>query len=86
MLIQAEAIQTVFDEYVERHGLEEISEIFRQGSQIEVGRHAAVGSYAERLQACPTGLEESLQVNPADSDPVRASCVEFVLAGLYAKT
>jgi magnesium chelatase subunit I len=32
----------------------------------------------------PRAWEKAFEVNPSDSDAVRASCVEFVLAGLYA--
>ncbi len=35
--IAAEAIRTVFEEYVDRHGLDEIGEIFAHGIKIEVG-------------------------------------------------
>jgi magnesium chelatase subunit I len=32
----------------------------------------------------PPAWEKAFEVNPAASEAVRASCVEFVLAGLYA--
>ena len=32
----------------------------------------------------PKAWEKAFEVNPAESEAVRASCVEFVLAGLYA--
>ena len=32
----------------------------------------------------PKAWEKAFEVNAADDDAVRASCVEFVLAGLYA--
>ena len=35
--IMAEAIRTVFEEYVDEHGLDEIAEIFGKGVKIEVG-------------------------------------------------
>ncbi|HVW37145.1 MAG TPA: magnesium chelatase, partial [Pirellulales bacterium] len=35
--IVAEAVRTVFDEYVDRHGLSEISDVFSKGVKIEVG-------------------------------------------------
>ena len=47
--IMADAIRTVFEEYVDRHGLEEISEIFSQGVKIEVGDMLPSAQYAERL-------------------------------------
>jgi magnesium chelatase subunit I len=40
--------------------------------------------YAKRLKRVPKAWEKAFEVNAADSDAVRASCVEFVLAGLYA--
>jgi magnesium chelatase subunit I len=32
----------------------------------------------------PKAWEKAFEVNAAESEAVRASCVEFVLAGLYA--
>ena len=32
----------------------------------------------------PKAWEKAFEVNPSESEAVRASCVEFVLAGLYA--
>ncbi|MDP6442447.1 MAG: magnesium chelatase [Pirellulaceae bacterium] len=80
----AEAIATVFEEYVDRHGLAEISEIFGKGVKIEVGDMLPSSCYAERLQRVPPVWEKAFEVNVATGDAVRASCVEFVLAGLYA--
>jgi magnesium chelatase subunit I len=82
--IIAEAIRTVFDEYVDRHGMEEISEIFRQGVKIEVGDMLPSSIYAERLQRVPPVWDKAFEVNASGDRAVRASCVEFVLAGLYA--
>lgn len=82
--IQSEAIKTVFDEYVDKHGLEEIASIFSKGMKIEVGDMLPSSHYAERLKRVPPAWEKAFEVN-ASSDPgMRASCVEFVLAGLYA--
>ena len=39
--------------------------------------------YAERVKRVPPVWEKAFEVNPADDLAVRASCVEFVLAGLY---
>jgi magnesium chelatase subunit I len=82
--IQAEAIRTVFDEYVDRHGLDEIAKIFARGVKIEVGDMLPSRQYAERIQRVPKAWEKTFEVNPSDSEAVRASCIEFVLAGLYA--
>ncbi|MBN1512195.1 MAG: magnesium chelatase [Phycisphaerae bacterium] len=83
--ILAEAICTVFDEYVDKHGLEEVTEVFGKGVKIEVGDMLPSSHYAERVQRVPKIWEKAFEVNPAENDAVRASCVEFVLAGLYAK-
>jgi len=52
--------------------------------KIEVGDLLPSSHYAERLKRVPKAWERAFEVNPATSDAVRASCVEFVLAGLYA--
>jgi len=83
--IQAEALQTVFDEYVDKHGLDEIVDVFGKGVKIEVGDLLPSRSYAERMKRVPRAWEKAFEVNPSESEAVRASCIEFVLAGLYAK-
>jgi magnesium chelatase subunit I len=82
--LQAEAIRTVFDEYVDKHGLQEIVEIFGKGVKIEVGDTLPSSHYAERLKRVPKAWEKAFEVNPSENEAVRASCIEFVLAGLYA--
>src|SRR5438309_259877 len=82
--IQAEAIKMVFEEYVDKHGLDEIADIFSKGVKIEVGDLLPSSHYAERLKRVPKAWVKAFEVNPSDSPAVRASCVEFVLAGLYA--
>ena len=81
--IAAEAIKTVFEEYVDEHGLDEIADIFGRGVKIEVGDMLPSSHYARRLKRVPPAWEKAFEVNPAQSPAVRASCVEFVLAGLY---
>jgi magnesium chelatase subunit I len=82
--IAAEAIRTVFEEYVEKAGLDEIAGIFSKGVKIEVGDLLPSSHYAERLKRVPRAWEKAFEVNPSENEAVRASCVEFVLAGLYA--
>jgi magnesium chelatase subunit I len=82
--IIAEAIHTVFEEYVEKEGLEEIAQVFGKGVKIEVGDMLPSSHYADRLRRVPRAWEKAFEVNASESEPVRASCVEFVLAGLYA--
>ncbi len=82
--IVAEAIQIVFTEYVTEHGLEEIAELFGKGVRIEVGDMIPSTQYAERLKRVPPAWEKAFEINASSDDAVRASCVEFVLAGLYA--
>lgn len=82
--ILAEAVKNVFGEYCDRHGTDEIADIFRQGVKIEVGDMLPSTQYAERLQRVPPAWEKAFEVNAGSSPEVRAACVEFVLAGLYA--
>ena len=81
--IMAEAIQAIFEEYVDEHGLGEIGDIFAKGVKIEVGDMLPSAVYADRLERVPPAWEKAFEVNAADEPGVRASCVEFVLAGLY---
>ncbi len=80
----AEAIGAVFEEYVDKHGLEEIAGIFAKGVKVEVGDMLPSSAYAERLKRVPKAWEKAFEVNAGESQAIRASCVEFVLAGLHA--
>jgi magnesium chelatase subunit I len=82
--VLADAIATVFKEYVDKHGLAEIAEIFSRGVKIEVGDMLPSSHYADLIQRVPPVWEKAFEVNASDNEAVRASCVEFVLAGLYA--
>jgi len=82
--IMAEAIREVFEQYVDKHSLAEISEIFAKGVKIEVGDMLPSSVYAERLKRVPPVWDRAFEVNASGDPAVRASCVEFVLAGLYA--
>src|SRR5256885_16352585 len=82
--IAAEAIRIVFEEYVEKGGLEEIASVFGKGVKIEVGDMLPSSHYAERLKRVPKAWEKAFEVNASSNEAVRASCVEFVLNGLYA--
>lgn len=82
--VMAEAIATVFAEYVDRHGLAEIAQIFSEGVKIEVGDMLPSSHYAQLLKRVPPVWDKAFEVNASENDAVRASCVEFVLAGLYA--
>jgi magnesium chelatase subunit I len=80
----ATAVKNVFEQYVEEYGLAEIAEIFGKGVKIEVGDMLPSESYADRLKHVPPIWEKAFEVNATENPAVRASCVEFVLAGLYA--
>ena len=80
----AGAVKSVFEQYVEQFGLAEIAEIFKKGVRIEVGDMLPSSAYAERLQIVPPAWEKAFEVNASENEAVRASCVEFVLAGLYS--
>jgi len=82
--IAAQAVATVFEEYVSEHGLSEIAEIFGQGVRIEVGDMLPSSRYPDLLQRVPPAWDKAFEVNPSQDPAVRASCVEFVLAGLWA--
>lgn len=80
----AEAIQDVFAEYVQSHGLDEISQVFGRGIKIEVGDLLPSAQYAARLEHVPEVWQRAFDVNASENEAMRASCIEFVLAGLYA--
>ena len=82
--VLAEAIRIVFGEYVDRHGIEEIGQIFGEGVKIEVGDMLPSSDYARRLQRVPPVWDKAFEVNASGEPAVRAACVEFVLAGLHA--
>lgn len=82
--VMAEAIATVFNEYVDKHGLAEIGEIFSKGVKIEVGDMLPSSHYAELVKRVPPIWDKAFEVNASQDPAVRASCIEFVLAGLYA--
>ena len=82
--VMAEAIATVFSEYVDKHGLAEIGQIFSEGVKIEVGDMLPSSHYAELVKRVPPIWDKAFEVNASQDPAVRASCIEFVLAGLYA--
>ena len=52
--------------------------------RIEVGDMLPSSDYAQRLQRVPAVWDKAFEVNAAEDEAVRASCVEFILAGLYS--
>ncbi|MGI9177443.1 MAG: magnesium chelatase [Pirellulales bacterium] len=82
--VVAEAIATVFEEYVEEHGLDEIAKVFGQGVKIEVGDMVPSAAYERLVTEVPAIWDKAFEFNAARDPAVRASCIEFVLAGLYA--
>ena len=80
----AGAIRVVFEEYVDQHGLEAIAEIFTKGFRVEVGDLLPSSVYADRLKHVPDAWNLAFEVNASESETMRASCIEFVLAGLYS--
>jgi magnesium chelatase subunit I len=82
--IVADAVRVVFEEYVDKHGVAEIAEVFGKGVKVEVGDTLPSAEYAKRLKRVPKAWDKAFEVNAGESEAVRASCVEFVLAGLYA--
>jgi len=82
--ITAEAVARVFGEYVDKHGLDDIGDVFSKGVKIEVGDMLPSAEYAKRLKRVPKVWDKAFEVNASENEAVRASCLEFVLAGLYA--
>jgi magnesium chelatase subunit I len=82
--VMAEAIATVFQEYVEGHGLDGIARVFGEGVKVEVGDMVPSSAYQRIVDELPEVWERAFEVNAAADPAVRASCIEFVLAGLYA--
>jgi magnesium chelatase subunit I len=82
--VVAEAIGTVFEEYVERHGLDEIAKVFGEGVKVEVGDGVPSAAYEGILAEVPAVWEKAFEVNASRDPAIRASCIEFILAGLYA--
>jgi magnesium chelatase subunit I len=80
----AQAIKAVFQEYVSQHGLEAITNVFAKGVKIEVGDLVPSERYEALLKRVPDVWNKAFEVNAAQDPAVRASCVEFVLAGMYA--
>lgn len=81
--IVADAVRTVFEEYVDDYGLDDIGDVFGKGVKIEVGDMLPSTAYADRMRRVPAVWEKAFEVNAAEDRAVRASCMEFVLAGLY---
>jgi magnesium chelatase subunit I len=82
--VLAEAVATVFSEYVDKHGLAEIAQIFSEGVKIEVGDMLPSSHYARLVERVPPVWDKAFEVNASRDEAVRASCIEFILAGLYA--
>ncbi len=80
----AQAIKTVFQEYVSQHGLEAITSVFSKGVKVEVGDLIPSERYQGLLKRVPEVWDKAFEVNAAQDPAVRASCTEFVLAGMYA--
>jgi magnesium chelatase subunit I len=82
--ILAEAVKIVFEEYVDKLGLSEIGEVFGKGVKIEVGDMLPSAHYEKLIKRVPKVWDKAFEVNASTEPAVRASCVEFVLAGLWA--
>jgi len=82
--VVAEAIATVFEEYVEKHGLDGIAKVFADGAKVEVGDLVPSAAYEGIVAEVPAIWEKAFEVNASKDPAIHASCVEFVLAGLHA--
>ena len=82
--VMAEAIRKVFEEYVDRHGLDEIAQDFRRRGEDRSRRHAAVVAVRRAPEARAAGLGQGVRGQRRRRPGGARRCVEFVLAGLYA--
>ncbi len=82
--ILGEAVQSVFKEYVDEHGLGEIADLFAKGVRLEVGDTLPSSHYETIVKSVPPVWDRAFEVNASKDPAVRASCIEFVLAGLWA--
>ena len=57
----AEAIKTVFEEYVDKHGLDEIAEVFGKGVKIEVGDMLPSSALRRAAEARAEGVGEGVR-------------------------
>ncbi|MEQ1902685.1 MAG: magnesium chelatase [Pirellulaceae bacterium] len=80
----AMAVKKVFDEYVSQHGIAEITSVFSKGVKVEVGDLVPSAEYEKLLRRVPEVWDKAFEVNASTDVATRASCVEFVLAGMYA--
>jgi magnesium chelatase subunit I len=83
-LSERQVLDAELADAVDRHGIEEIGQIFAEGVKIEVGDMLPSADYARRLQRVPPIWDKAFEVNASGDPAVRAACVEFVLAGLHA--
>ncbi|HYE60508.1 MAG TPA: magnesium chelatase [Phycisphaerales bacterium] len=82
--ILAEAVKVVFEEYIDKLGLSEIGEVFSKGVKIEVGDMLPSSHYEKLIKRVPKVWDKAFEVNASSDPAVRASCAEFILAGLWA--
>jgi hypothetical protein len=61
--VVAEAIATVFEEYVEEHGLEEIAAAFRQGAKVEVGDMVSSAAYEGIVAEVPAVWQKAFELH-----------------------
>ena len=82
--IFVDAIADVFHEYASDHDLEGITNVFSEGARIEVGDMLPSERYRGAVEHVPPVWDKAFEVNASEDAAVRASCIEFVLAGLWA--
>ena len=70
--IIAEAIRIVFEEYVDKHGLDEIAEIFGKGVKIEVGDMLPSATLRRAAEARAAGLGQGVRGQRLAASPPSA--------------
>lgn len=77
------AVRKVFMERFEAEALDEVVETIKGEAAIETGDMTPSAGYKEIISKYPQLWEPAHTLGGDESDQMRASCVEFVLEGLY---
>lgn len=77
------AVRKVFEERLEGDRLDEVAEAVTAGVTVETGDMIPSGDYKEIISQIPQLWEPVHALGGDENDQARASCLEFVLEGLY---
>ncbi len=81
--LMRKSVKLVFDELVDLHDLESVTDAFGEGWKVEVGDLLPSREYAEGLDSIP-GLRSAIEKLGEAGSPARvAAAIEFLLEGLH---